>query len=107
MVSQLLTLFITPVVYFYLDKIETMISGEPKRSSEPEPEVAGGGAAAARRSSPEAGLSREPSTSAAAAAQIPHPDGERAGRSWTPGPRPASLRSKHFVKLRNPAFTSR
>ena len=28
MVSQLLTLYITPVVYFYLDKIETLISGK-------------------------------------------------------------------------------
>jgi HAE1 family hydrophobic/amphiphilic exporter-1 len=43
MVSQLLTLFITPVVYFYLDKVETMISGAPKKVVA-EPEIGGGGA---------------------------------------------------------------
>ncbi len=35
MVSQLLTLFITPVVYFYLDKIETMISGKKYKPETP------------------------------------------------------------------------
>ena len=29
-VSQLLTLYITPVVYYYLDKIDTYLSGRPK-----------------------------------------------------------------------------
>ena len=43
MVSQLLTLFITPVVYLYLDKVETMISGAPKKVVA-EPEIVGGGA---------------------------------------------------------------
>jgi HAE1 family hydrophobic/amphiphilic exporter-1 len=33
-VSQILTLFITPVVYIYLDKIDTFLKGKPK------PEVA-------------------------------------------------------------------
>jgi HAE1 family hydrophobic/amphiphilic exporter-1 len=39
-VSQLLTLFITPVVYFYLDKVDSYISGRSKRvpvSQEEEP----------------------------------------------------------------------
>jgi HAE1 family hydrophobic/amphiphilic exporter-1 len=45
-VSQLLTLYITPVVYFYLDKIETMISGQ-KRRQPVEPEAQIGPAAAA------------------------------------------------------------
>ena len=35
MVSQLLTLYITPVVYFYLDKIETLISGKKYAPSKP------------------------------------------------------------------------
>ena len=33
-VSQVLTLYITPVVYFYLDKIETLLSGRGKRQNE-------------------------------------------------------------------------
>ncbi|GGH18698.1 multidrug transporter [Alsobacter metallidurans] len=35
-VSQLLTLFITPVVYFYLDKIETLLSGGKKLAAREE-----------------------------------------------------------------------
>ena len=30
-VSQLLTLYITPVVYYYLDKVDTFLSGRAKR----------------------------------------------------------------------------
>jgi HAE1 family hydrophobic/amphiphilic exporter-1 len=36
MVSQLLTLYITPVVYFYLDKVDSWLSGRNRRA---EPEV--------------------------------------------------------------------
>ncbi len=36
--SQVLTLFITPVVYFYLDKVDSLISGRKTRTyAEPEP----------------------------------------------------------------------
>jgi HAE1 family hydrophobic/amphiphilic exporter-1 len=31
-VSQILTLFITPVVYIYLDKIDTYLKGKPRES---------------------------------------------------------------------------
>jgi HAE1 family hydrophobic/amphiphilic exporter-1 len=41
MVSQLLTLYITPVVYYYLDKVETLVSGKgraaPKEAEAPLP----------------------------------------------------------------------
>ncbi|MFO1149058.1 MAG: efflux RND transporter permease subunit [Alsobacter sp.] len=41
MVSQLLTLYITPVVYYYLDKVETLVSGKgkpvPKETDAPVP----------------------------------------------------------------------
>jgi HAE1 family hydrophobic/amphiphilic exporter-1 len=33
-VSQLLTLFITPVVYFYLDKVDSYLSGRTKKVEE-------------------------------------------------------------------------
>jgi HAE1 family hydrophobic/amphiphilic exporter-1 len=36
-VSQLLTLFITPVVYFYLDKVDSYLSGRTKKAAEAEP----------------------------------------------------------------------
>ncbi len=41
-VSQLLTLYITPVVYFYLDKVDSLLSGRSPRKAEtslPVPEV--------------------------------------------------------------------
>jgi len=34
--SQVLTLFITPVVYYYLDKVDTFLSGRSKREPAPE-----------------------------------------------------------------------
>ncbi|SFJ84193.1 hydrophobic/amphiphilic exporter-1, HAE1 family [Bosea sp. OK403] len=34
MVSQLLTLYITPVVYFYLDKVDSWLSGRDRRESQ-------------------------------------------------------------------------
>ena len=34
-VSQILTLFITPVVYIYLDKIDTFLKGKPRIDVEP------------------------------------------------------------------------
>ena len=33
--SQVLTLFITPVVYYYLDKVDTFLSGRSKREPAP------------------------------------------------------------------------
>ena len=36
-VSQLLTLFITPVVYYYLDKVDSYLSGRTKKAAEAEP----------------------------------------------------------------------
>ena len=40
MVSQILTLYITPVVYYYLDKVENVLSGRRRRATAPEPVVA-------------------------------------------------------------------
>jgi HAE1 family hydrophobic/amphiphilic exporter-1 len=40
LVSQLLTLYITPVVYFYLDKVDAWLSGRDRRE-EPDPMVSG------------------------------------------------------------------
>jgi HAE1 family hydrophobic/amphiphilic exporter-1 len=34
-VSQLLTLYITPVVYFYLDKVDTYLAGRSKKAPDP------------------------------------------------------------------------
>ena len=31
-VSQVLTLYITPVIYFYLDKVDSMLAGPPQES---------------------------------------------------------------------------
>jgi len=36
-VSQVLTLYITPVVYFYLDKIDSMLAGRRKKVTKPAP----------------------------------------------------------------------
>jgi len=43
-VSQLLTLYITPVVYYYLDKVDSMLAGRRKKVPKPtlQPEPAGG-----------------------------------------------------------------
>ena len=46
-VSQVLTLYITPVVYYYLDKVDTYLSGRTKR--EPAPEGFAGEAEAAQQ----------------------------------------------------------
>jgi HAE1 family hydrophobic/amphiphilic exporter-1 len=43
-VSQLLTLYITPVVYIYMDKVESLFKGKAERA---EPEGAGEGVSAA------------------------------------------------------------
>ncbi len=44
-VSQLLTLYITPVVYYYLDKVDTFFKGGPERTEEPGPADHGDGLA--------------------------------------------------------------
>jgi HAE1 family hydrophobic/amphiphilic exporter-1 len=36
-VSQVLTLYITPVVYFYLDKIDSLLAGRRKKATKPAP----------------------------------------------------------------------
>jgi hydrophobic/amphiphilic exporter-1 (mainly G- bacteria), HAE1 family len=36
-VSQLLTLYITPVIYFYLDKVDSLLAGRSKRAIRPMP----------------------------------------------------------------------
>jgi HAE1 family hydrophobic/amphiphilic exporter-1 len=36
--SQLLTLFTTPVIYLYLDRLQTWLSGAPHRTEDDEPQ---------------------------------------------------------------------
>jgi hydrophobic/amphiphilic exporter-1 (mainly G- bacteria), HAE1 family len=38
-VSQLLTLYITPVIYYYLDKVDSMLAGRRKRAPTPSPHL--------------------------------------------------------------------
>jgi HAE1 family hydrophobic/amphiphilic exporter-1 len=38
-VSQVLTLYITPVIYFYLDKVDSLLAGRRRKASRPLPEI--------------------------------------------------------------------
>jgi HAE1 family hydrophobic/amphiphilic exporter-1 len=41
-VSQLLTLYITPVIYYYLDKVDSMLAGRRRSATKPAPQLSPG-----------------------------------------------------------------